>query len=176
MGKITGRLSIKEGIFHMEGVEQLGQDDTSDGVDRVDDHFEVCVCNGFAVNELKREHAVDMTLVEGVVFGIVAEMIDIGKVEVLSLCCGEHLIAIRFRKEFAFTVKQFQRVPLAGIVGGSDDDATVSTAHAYGKLCCRCCSQSDVKDIKAHTHQGTANNVLYHLTGDTCITAYDDPV
>lgn len=61
-------------------------------------------------------------------------------------------------------------------MAGGDDDAACRMAHAYGELCGRRGRQTDVDDIVAHAHEGTAYYILYHLSGDAGIASDNDRV
>lgn len=75
-----------------------------------------------------------MAVVETVVLAVSAYMIDISIVEVLLLRHGEHGVAVGLGEELALVVEQLERVPLARVVAGGDDDATCSMTHTYGQF------------------------------------------
>ena len=70
VGEIAGRFTVQELIFHAQTVEQFWQNDTSNRVDRVDAYFEMRFLYSFRINELQTHHAVNVLLVECVVFCI----------------------------------------------------------------------------------------------------------
>ena len=176
MCEIAVSLTIEELIFHSECIEQMRQDNATDRVDRVDAHLEVSLLDSIHIHEVESQHAVDMTLVEAVVVGIVSEMIYICVFKILLLCNVQHGIAVGLGQELALVVEQLQRIPMAWIVAGRDDDAAIGATHAYGEFSSRRCCQADVKHIVAHTHQRAADNAAHHRTGDAGVTPHDNLV
>ena len=67
----------------------------------------------------------------GVVFGVMAESIDIGIVEVFGFGNLQHLVAFSGVEEFALLVEEFEGVPMTGVVAGGDDDAATGAFHRY---------------------------------------------
>ena len=172
VGEISGGLAIEHGILYAQSVEQTGQDDATHRVDSVDSHTEAGIADSLAVNELESQHTVDMALVETVVAGIMAQMVYIGIVESLGLGYGEHLGTVGSGKEFALGIEELQGVPLARVVAGGDDDTTIGAAHAHCQFGSGCGGQTDINDIEAHTHEGTANDAIDHRARDAGVTAY----
>lgn len=74
-----------------------------------------------------------MALVERIVNRALAQMINIGIVEVLCLGDTQHFITTLLGKELPLVVEQLQSVPLAGIMTGSNDDAAGQMTHAYSQ-------------------------------------------
>ena len=172
--EVAGGFAVDDGVFHSESLEEFGQDNATHAVDGVCADFEVCVAYGFYINEVEGEHGVNVTLVERLVLCVMSEIVDIGVVEIFFFCYFEHLVAIVFRKEFAFAVEQLECVPLAWVVACGDDDASPCARHAYGKFGGRCRCQTNVNDIKTHSHESSTHNVSYHVAGYACVSADND--
>ena len=87
--------------------------------------------DGWHIDEVETQHHVDVLLVVGVVFGVMAESIDIGIVEVFGFGNLQHLVAFSGVEEFALLVEEFEGVPMTGVVAGGDDDAATGAFHRY---------------------------------------------
>ena len=169
-------LTIEEGSLHAERLEQVGQDLATHRVDRVDDHLEVSLLDGLHIHKLQGEHRVDVALVERVVLRVMAEAVNVSILKILSCSDVEHLVAVVLRQELTLLVEQLERIPVAGVVAGGDDDTTCSTTPLHGELCGRRSGQADVHHIVANTHERTTDHVLHHLTRDTCVASNHDLV
>ena len=115
-----------------------------------------------------------MALVEGVVFDIFAQMVHIGILEVFCLSNTEYLVAVLLVEELSLAVEQLEGIPLAGVMGSGNDDAAVGSAHAYSQFGGGSGGESDIDDVVAIAHEGTADHVLDHLAGDAGVTANDN--
>ena len=105
-----------------------------------------------------------------------AYMIDISIVEVLLLCHGEHGVAVVLGEELALVVEQLERVPLARVVAGGDDDATCRMAHADGQFGGRGRGKPDIEHVIAHSYQCAADHQSDHVARDARVAAYHDTV
>ena len=115
-----------------------------------------------------------MALIKTIVFCIFPQMVYICIIEILAGCNVEHLCTFGCRQELALVIEQFEGIPLAGIVGSGDDDATVGSCHADGQFSGRGGGIADVDDIEAHAHQGAAYHILDHLARNASVAAHDD--
>lgn len=68
------------------------------------------------VDQIKSEHAVDMTAVVGIVDILASEIVDTGKPVFIALGDAQHLLAFGIVQKFAPVIEQLQRVPLLGIM------------------------------------------------------------
>ena len=174
MAEIARRIGIKpRHLRDAQLPQQFWQDDAAHGVDRVDGHAEVGGTDGLDVDEGQVLHQVDMALVVVEVLRIVAQMVDVGIVEVALIGQTHYLRRLFGGKELSFLVQKLQGVPLARVVTGGDDDAAAGFLHRHGKLRRGRRGQPDVENVEAHAEQRTAHHVRYHFTGDTGITAHD---
>lgn len=163
VGEVAVGLAVEYLVADAEGFKQSREDDAADAVDGIHADAELGLADGFAVNEAESKHALYMALVEGVVFDVATQMIYVGIFEGFGLSDAEHLVAGFLVEELAFAVEQLQGVPLAGVVGGGDDDAAVGSAHADGKFGGRRGGESDVDYVVAVAHECAADYVLDHL-------------
>ena len=115
-----------------------------------------------------------MAVVEAMVDGDLAQLVDIGIVEAFLLSHIEHLLAFGGVEKLALAVEQLQGVPLAGVVAGGDDDAAVGLTHAHGQLGGRRRGKADIEHVAAHAHKGATHHVTHHRTGNTPVTANDN--
>ena len=58
------------------------------------------------------------------------------------------------------------------VVGGCNDNATISTSHAYSKFSGRSAGIADINDIITHAHECAYNNVAHHQSRHTTVAAY----
>ena len=176
VSEVAVGLSIEELRLYAQGLQQLGQDDTADAVDAVDDNTKASLTNSLSIDEFECQHTFNVAAVHGVIFAIVAHVVDIGINEVFSSSDAQHLLAFCLVEELALAVEQLQRIPLAGVVAGRDDNATIGLEPAHGQFGGGRCSQSDVHHIEAHAHKGAADYVFHHLTRDACVASNDDAI
>ena len=176
MSEVAIGLSIEELRLYAKGLQQLGQDDTTDAVDAVDDNTEACLANSLSIDEFECQHAFDVAAVHGVIFAIVAHVVYIGIEEVFGSSDAQHLLTFSLVEELTLAVEQLQRIPLTGVVAGRDDDATIGLEPAHSQLGGGRRSQTDVHHIEAHTHEGAADYVFHHLTRDACVASNDDAI
>ena len=115
-----------------------------------------------------------MAVVERVVNDDMSEVFDVGIVEVFFLGHVEHLLSFSSIEELALAVEQLQGIPLARIVGGSNDDAAVGTTHADSQLSGGCRGIADVDDIEAHTYQRATDDIAHHRARDTAVATDDN--
>ena len=174
MAEIARRIGIKpRHLRDAQLPQQFWQDDATHGVDRIDGHAEVGGTDGVDVDESQVFHQVDMALIVVEILRIIAQMVDVGIVEVALVGQAHHLGCLFGGQELALLVEELQGVPLAGVVAGGDDDAAAGFLHRHGKLRRGRRGQPDVENVEAHAEQRTAHHVRYHFTGDTGITAHD---
>ena len=174
VGEVAVGLAVEYLVVYAKGLEQSGKDDAADAVDGVHTDAETGLADGLTVDKLQVEHALDMALVEGVVFDIFAQMVHIGILEVLSLGNTEYLVAILLVEELSLAVEQLEGIPLAGVMGGGNDDAAVGSAHAHSQFGGGGGGESDIDDVVAIAHEGTADHILDHLAGNAGVTANDN--
>ena len=84
VSEVAVGLSIEELRLYAQCLQQLGQDDTTDAVDAVDDNTKACLTNSLSIDKFECQHAFDVAAVHGVIFAIVAHVVDIGINEVFS--------------------------------------------------------------------------------------------
>ena len=174
MGKVAIGLAVQYLIINAKGLQQIREDDAAHAVDGIHADAEAGLADGFCIDELQGKHALDVAMVEGVVFNVFSQMVHIGILESLFLGYAKHLVAFFLVEELTLAIEQLQGIPLARIMRGGDDDAAVGTAHANGQLGGRRGGQSDVDDVVAIAHQSSANHVLHHLARDAGIAANDN--
>ena len=115
-----------------------------------------------------------MLLVHGVVLSIFAKMVNIGKCKLLCFGNAKNFFAFLLVKELSVLVEEFEGIPLTWVVTCRKNDAAVGAKHCYSQFGGWCCCKTDVNNIESHSHESSANNVLYHLARDTSISAYYD--
>src|SRR3712207_3574996 len=174
MGKIAIRFAIKESIIHAKFIEQFRQDNTSNGVNAVDNHVKPCLPNSLHIHQFQSQNGLNMAFVERIIIGIFAQMVHIRIIEIFLLGYRQHLVTVISGQEFTLTVEQFQGIPVAWIVAGRNNDTAIGPTHLDSQLGCRRCGQPYVNDIIAHSHKCSTDNVLHHVAGNTGITAYDN--
>jgi len=173
MLEITGGLTVELiDTLNAQGAEQLGENDATNGVDAVNGDLETGLADGIDINQVKSKDSIDMTAVHGVISTILAQVIYIGIGEGLGIGKFQDTLTIGSTEELSFTVEQFERIPMTGVMAGGEDDTSIGLKPCYGKLGGRCGGQADIRNVKAHTHEGTAYHLADHLSGEACITAY----
>ena len=128
MSKVAIGLSIEELRLYTQCLQQLGQDDTTDAVDAVDDNTEASLANSLSIDKFECQHTFNVAAVHGVIFAIVAHVVDIGIEEVFGSSDAQYLLAFCLVEEFAFAVEKLQRIPLTGVVAGRDVDAGLAAS------------------------------------------------
>ena len=174
MGEVARHILVQESGFHAELLEERRQDDAAHAVDGVHTDTEMGLFDGCQVNKLQLQDAVNVPLVERMVFNVAAQMLDVGIFEVFTVGNGEHFVAVGSCQELSFGIEQLQRIPLSGVVRGCDDDAAVGTAHPDGQLGGGSCGIADVENIVTHAHQRTADDLTNHGSGDTSVSSDND--
>ena len=161
--EIAGRFG-KETCYGLNTqlLEQLGQNNTAYAVYTIKGYTEISLTDSLYINKVKAQNHIYMFLVVTVIFAIAAQMVHIGIFEIFCLGNTQHFVTLCLIQEFALLVQQLQRIPHTGVMAGCDDDTATGTFHRNGNLCRRSGGQTDVHDIEAHTHKGSANHVLYH--------------
>ena len=174
VGEVASRLGVENRVFHAQLVEQLGQNDTTNGVDGVHTNAEMRVADGLSINQFEAHHIVNVPLVGLIAIDVMAQVVNIGILEVLLLGNLQHLSTVLRGEELALAVQQLQRIPLARIMRSRDDDAAVSAKRLHGKLRRGRSGEPDVHDIVAHTHDGSAHHIVDHNARDASITPDND--
>ena len=161
--EVAGRFGKETGnCLNAQLLEQLGQNNAAYAVHAVESHTEVGLLDGFCIHKVEAKYHIYMLLIVAVIFAIAAQMVHIGIFEIFCLGNTQHFVTLCLIQEFALLVQQLQRIPHTGVMAGCDDDTATGTFHRNGNLCCGSGGQTDVHDIEAHTHKGSANHVLYH--------------
>ena len=176
MGEVAVGLAVEELRLHAECLQQVGQDDAANGVDAIYHHAETSFSDGFGIDQLQGEHAVDVLLVDAVVFAVVAHVVHVGEVEIFGLGNGQNLLTLGFVEELALMVEQLQRIPMARIVRRGDDDAAVGLEPAHGQFRGRRGGKADIDHVVAHAHERAADDVFHHLARDAGIAPHDDAI
>ena len=84
----------------------------------------------------------------------------------------QHLLPFGITQEFAFFIKEFKRIPLFWVMACRKDDTTVGSFHCYCQFRCRGGCQTDIYYVTATSYKCAGNYIVYHFTGDSCISAY----
>ena len=119
---------------------------------------------------------VDVTAQPGVILHLTAQVVHVGIVKVLGFGQAQHLLALGIGQELAIVVQQLEGVPLLGVVGCGDDDATTGMLTHHSKFGCGGCGKADVDHIKAHTHEGTDYGIEHHTARQTGVTSDNDNI
>ena len=106
-------------------------------------------------------------LVRKVVLFYLAEFIDIGEVEFSLLGAIQDGLALSRSQELSAFVKQFERIPLAWIVGCSYNYASVGVCETHGKFRGRSRCESALHDIHSACDKGSAYKVFDHAAADS---------
>ena len=117
-----------------------------------------------------------MLLVEAVVFGIFAYMVNVSIVEIFVISNCQYFVSCSLVEEFTLVVEKLQSIPLTRIVACGDDDTAVGIAHCNSKFGGWCGCKTDVNNIIAHAHEGSANDVANHLTADASVATNNNLV
>ena len=172
VGEMAGGFAVEfDHVVHAQGAEESGDGYSACGVDCVDSHAEVGLCDGFTVDQGQGEDALDV-VVDGVeIFGHLAEVVDFGIAVVFAFGDTDHLVAFGCVDEFATGVEQFEGVPVLGVVRSGDDDASVGVfvddAHFGGGGGAEACFDN----IDAHALQGSDHETVDHGARETGITS-----
>ena len=146
MGEITGGLAVEAYAFDTKPFEKTRHDDTSHGVDRVKDHFELGFLDGFHINVRTRNDGVQVLL--GVVmFRHLSQFVHSGEIEFTLGGQVEYRPSFGGGQEFPVAIEQFKGIPLAGVMGSSDDDPSVSLRESHRHFGCGRRGQSDTDHI-----------------------------
>ncbi len=106
MGKLSVGLAVEfYDIFYAKSTQQLGYDDTSDGVYRVDSYGEVGIADGFGIHEFEIEHFLNVAACICVVFIYVSEIFDCCKCVVVIGGVFKHFLSLLGVEEFAVFVE-----------------------------------------------------------------------
>ena len=135
----------------------------------------MCLSDGFRIHGGECEDRIQM-LVGEVLLLDRAQRVDTGEVEPALLRQVDDCLALGGRQEFALVVEKLEGVPLAGIVGGGDDDTAVSLGEQDGHLGRRRRCKSALDDIDAATDQRPDHKLFDHIARDACILADHDLV
>ena len=80
--------------------------------------------DGFDVDQLQGQHHIDVFLVECEVFLVRTDVVDVGIVKVcLVFGQGDHFIGFVLIQKFAVLIQHLERIPLAWIVTGREDES-----------------------------------------------------
>ena len=77
MSEIARRLTVEHGVLHTQLVKQFGQDNTSYTVHRIYNNLKFRLANGVGINQFKRQHTVNVALIEAIVLGVTAQVVYI---------------------------------------------------------------------------------------------------
>ena len=173
VGEVSGGFHVETGdLSDTQLSEEFRQDDAADGVHGVDGDGEVSTTDGVDVHEFEVFDEFDVTLVVAEVLGVASEAVHVCKFKVAAVGEAHHFRSLYGREEFTFFVEEFEGVPLARVVAGSDDDAAAGAFHGDGELGGRGGSKADVHHVKAHAHECAADHVADHFTADASITTH----
>ena len=78
-----------------------------------------------------------MLLVVSVVLNILAKSVNICEVKILSLSNAENFLTLFGIEKLALLVQKLERIPVARVMAGSNDDTAASTFHRHCHLCGR---------------------------------------
>ena len=133
MGEVAVGSAVQQYAAHAELLQELRHYDRADRIYRIHDHGESGLAHRVGVHSLQRQHRIHMLIGEIVVLDM-AEPVDAGEVKVAALRDFQYLIALGGRKELPVGVQQLQRIPLAGVVAGGDDDSAIGSGEAHREL------------------------------------------
>ena len=106
-----------------------------------------------------------------IVFFNHSELLHGCKVKSLAISTFEYGCPFFCIEEFAFFIEKFEGVPLARVVGGGNDYASVSTGESHCHFGGRCGSKSSLHHIHSAGYEGAAYNVFHHLSAKAGILA-----
>ena len=163
-------------VFNAKFLEQSRDNHAANRVNGIYRYSEVGFTNGFNVNEVKRQHAVDVTTHVCGVGVLVSEAVDIGILKFLGFGNAKHLFSLSIVEEFAVAVEQLQGVPLLRVVRSSEDDAAASVLGNHSKLGGWSGGLSNVYDIKSHAGEGANHHLAHHFAREARIATHNDGV
>ena len=163
-------------LIHAQCLEQHGYGNAAHRVHGIHSHREPCTLDGINVDQRQGQHRVDVPAQVGVVFLLASQMIHIGAVEIFGFGKPEHLLALGVGQELAVVIEQLQRIPLLGVVRGSDDDAATGFLAHYSQFGGRRCGQPDVDNVEAHAREGAHHQVEHHPARHTGVAAHHDNI
>ena len=173
VGEVAVGSAVEQYAAHPELLQQTRHDERAHGVDGVHDHGEPCLAHGVGVDGLECEHRVDVLVGEVVVLNV-SELVDGDEVEIAAVGYLQYLIAFGRGKELPLGVQQLQRVPLAGVVAGGDDDSAVGSGEAHRKFGGGGRRKPASDHVEAAGYQSAADQLLHHRAADARVPAHDD--
>ena len=175
VGELARRLAVEFHDLAAQLAQQLRDHDASHRVDGVDHHLEAFAPHSVDIDQRQGEHPTDMFVVERFARKHMPQCVDLGKFEVASFGQLQHALALGIGEELAVGIEQFQRVPLARIVRGGNDDAAVGLVGRDGQLHAGRRAEPHVDHVGAAAEQGALDQVAHHFARKTCVAADDDP-
>ena len=156
MGEIAVRSAVERDALHPEPFEQPGQYDAADGIDAVQHDLEAGLPDGIRIHRIQGEDCI-YVFVREIVVRDLPEAVDSGEVEFPFLRKVQDRLPFRRSEEFSRGVQQLERVPVARIVAGGDDDAAVRSGERDSKFRGRSAGESAAHDVHAAGDQGSAD-------------------
>ena len=176
MRKTACRLAVKfDDIIYAQGLEHSRNSQSANGVDAVDGNGEVLCFNRFRMHQVEVQYLLNM-IGQVVLVSHVSKVIHFGEGEVLALGDSEHTFSLRIVEEFSVLIEQFEGVPLLGIMAGGEDDTSCCFLACDCQFGSRSGGKTDINYVVAHAHKRAANDLLDHVTTQTCVATNDDGV
>ena len=172
MRKVSRRIAVKADALDAQALQQPGHDDAADGVDGVYHHREVCGLDGLHVYGRQGQNGVQM-LVGEIFFFHIAQLIYLGKAEVLFFGEVQHGLPFNCGKELAFVVKELEGVPLTGVMAGGDDDAAIGLGKEDGHFRGGGAGEAAFDNVDAAADERAHHQLLYHVTRHAGILAHN---
>ena len=110
-------------------------------------------------------------LVCEIVFLYNSELFHGSKVKCFVLSTFEYGCTFCCIQEFTLLVEEFERVPLAGVMGGGDDDTAVGPCESHCHFCGRSGGESGLDHIHTAGNECSTDYVLNHFSAETGILA-----
>ena len=175
VGEIARRIAVEFDAFHAQALEQARHDDAAHGIDGVHHHGEMRVADGLHIHGRKGQDGVQV-LVGEILFLDRAQVVDLREGELLGGGKVQDGLAFHRGEELALVVQELEGVPLARVVAGGQDDATVGLREEDGHLGGRRRGETAFDDIDAATHEGPDDELFHHVARQAGVLADDDLV
>jgi len=173
VGEITARFTVERDAFHAEALQQAGHYDAAHGIDGIQGHFETGFADGFCIHGIESEYGIDV-LVGIIMFFDLAKFVHVREIELALLGAVQDGLALCGGKELSVLVQKLEGVPLARVVGCSEDDASVRSGETDCQLGGRSGCEAAFHHVHATGYQRSAYKIFDHYAADTGVTAYYD--
>ena len=173
MSELTCRIAVYANTLYTHTLEKAWHNDAAYRVHSVKGNLETCCTYSLYVNSRKLENRIKMCVCKILLLDD-TKVVNLCEIEVFCLCASKNGSTFSRIEELTLLVEKLEGVPLLRVVRSCEDDTSVCLFEYNRHFCSRSRAKASLHYIHSASDEGTADELLYHIAGKTCVLSYNN--